>query len=234
MQAVSKFSRVVCVFISFLLLSFTSILGSCSASPYTFDEINYIKSVKPKTEKPLIIAFGDSLTSGFTLDKNLSYPHLLEERLNARNCPHEVLNFGINGDTTGRAVTRVDDALNFERVRLFILELGANDVAKNADVARTKANLQEIISDVKRKNVKILLCGYEAPAASSREYRDAVRQMYADLAAENDVPLLPSFLSGVGGDANLMLPDEIHPNEKGIKIIERNVFEKIEPLLECK
>lgn len=215
------------------LLCLTMFLAACSASPYAADELDYIKSVKPKTEKPLIIAFGDSLTSGFTLDKKKAYPKLLEERLNRANCAHEVLNFGFNGDTTGRAKTRVHYALNFERVKVFILELGANDVMQTLPAAEIKANLQQIIDEVKGKNIKILLCGFEVPSNLSREYRDGIRRMYSELAAENDVPLLPSFLSDVGDDANLMLSDNIHPNESGVKIIERNVFEKIEPLLEC-
>jgi len=233
MKVVSKFPRLFSDLIRLFILGFTIIICSCSNSPYAADELEYIKNIKPKTGKPLIIAFGDSLTSGFTLDKKLSYPHLLEERLNKANCPYEVLNFGINNDTTGKALSRLDYALNFDNIEIFVLELGANDTMQNKKIEEIKRNLQEIISRVKRKNIKILLCGFEAPAVSNKEYRDGVRRMYADLAAENDIALLPSFLSDVNDDAKFLLPDNIHPNEEGIKVIERNVFEKIEPLLRC-
>ncbi len=234
MKAVSKFPRAAGGLLKFGITVFTIILCGCSSLTYHEDELEYIKSIKPKTGKPLIIAFGDSLTDGFTLDKNVSYPHLLEARLNKMDCPSEVLNFGLNGDTSSKAVSRLDYALNFNNTEIFVLELGANDVMlKQAKIEEIKANLREIINRVKRKNIKILLCGFEMPSPSNKEYSDAVRKMYSDLALENDVPLLPSFMSGASGNAKFMLPDNIHPNEEGVKIIERNVFEKVEPLLQC-
>ncbi|MCY7346717.1 MAG: GDSL-type esterase/lipase family protein [Pyrinomonadaceae bacterium] len=234
MKAVSKFPRAARGLLKFGITVFTIILCSCSNLTYHEDELEYIKNIKPKTGKPLIIAFGDSLTSGFTLDKNVSYPHLLEARLNKMDCPYEVLNFGFNGDTSGKAVSRLGYALNFDNIGIFVLELGANDVMlKKAEIEEIKANLRGIINRVKRKNIKILLCGFETPPHSNKEYSDAIRKMYLDLATENDVPLLPSFMSGAPDNAKFMLPDNIHPNEEGVKIIERNVFEKIEPLLQC-
>lgn len=215
------------------LLWLTTFLAACSVPLYAPDELAYIESIRPKTENPLIIAFGDSLTNGFTIEKNKTYPKILEERLGALNCPHEVLNFGFNGDTTDRAVTRVRAAVSFERVRIFVLELGANDVMKSVPASEIRANLQKIISLVKAENIKILLCGFEPPDNYPPEYRDRIKKMYADLASENDVAFLPSFMDEVYGKGNLMLPDNIHPNESGVKIIERKVFEKIEPLLEC-
>ncbi|MET0753050.1 MAG: GDSL-type esterase/lipase family protein [Pyrinomonadaceae bacterium] len=230
MKVISKFPHS----IRFVILSFTIILWSCSNSPYYADELEYVKNIKPQTDKPLIIAFGDSLTHGFTTGKKISYTLFLEERLNKTGCAYEVLNFGVNGDTTGKALSRLDYALDFDKIELFILELGANDImSRKVKIEEIKANLQEIISRVKRKNIKILLCGFEPSSASNQENAEAFKKMYADLAAENDIPLMPSFLGGARDDAKFMLPDNIHPNEEGIKIIERNVFDKIEPLLQC-
>jgi acyl-CoA thioesterase I len=213
-----------------LLITF---LG-CQNEGYKSYEIEYFVSLKPNTQNPLIVAFGDSFTSGHAVKKEFSYPGLLQKRLDALGCKYEVLNLGFNGDTAEKAFRRLDFVLELPSIEVFILELGANDLEKSAPIAEIKQNLQTIISRVKKKNIRVILCGYKVLSAKDLKYNEEAEKMYSDLAKENDLELIPSFLDNVASEKSLMNQDKIHPNEMGIEIIERNVFEKIKPHLDCR
>jgi acyl-CoA thioesterase I len=219
----------------FLVLTFALLISffGCQSEGYKPYEIEYIESVKPKTQNPLIIAFGDSLTSGHAVEKELSYPGLLQKRIDTLGCKYEVLNVGFNGDTTEKAIERLDYALDFPSIELFILELGANDLVKSKPIANVKQNLQTIISRVKKNKVRIILCGYKVLSVKDPIYSEEAEKMYSDLAKENDLELIPSFLDKVDTEKSFMNSDAVHPNESGIEIIEKNVFEKIKPYLIC-
>ncbi len=208
-------------------------LVSCRESPYRDYEIETVKNIQPQTDKPLIIAFGDSFTNGYTVKKEFSYPKLLEKRLNESGCGYEALNFGFNKDTTEKALYRLDLALRFPNTELFILELGANDMMESVPIEQIKNNLQQIISEVKKHNLKILLCGFESKKLET-EYARNAKEMFETLAKENEIVLMPSFLSGVSIENGLIISDNIHPNEDGVKVIEANIFEKVKPILNCK
>lgn len=209
------------------------LLTSCREPPYRDYETDTIKKIQPATDKPVIIAFGDSFTSGYTVKQEFSYPKLLEKRLNEHGCRYEVLNFGFNKDTTEKALSRLSYALRFPNTEIFILELGANDLMESVPIEQIKNNLQKIINEVKKYNIKILLCGFESKKLET-EYSRKAKEMYETLAKENDIVLMPSFLAGVSVENGLMISDNTHPNEDGVIIIETNVFEKVLPILNCK
>jgi acyl-CoA thioesterase I len=215
-----------------MVLLFSTFLA-CQTSPYANFELDYLKSIKPQTKKPLIIAFGNSFTRGYTNNLESSYPKLLENTLNENNCEYEVLNFGFNGDTTDKAIHRIQYALNFPDTKLFILELGANDLMKKVEISKIKNNLQNLINEIKEKDIKIILCGFDASKKTNFEYSENAKKMFVELSNENEIPLIPSFLQDVTIEKNLMIEDHIHPNQSGINIIKNNIYVKIKPLLQC-
>ena len=55
-------------------------------------------------------------------------------------------------------------------------------------------------------------------------------KMFGELAAKNHAALVPNLLEGVVGDPKLNLPDGIHPNAAGHKILVENVWRVLEPI----
>ena len=117
-------------------------------------------------------------------------------------------------------------------MRVVILELGANDILRGQPVAQMKKNLGQIIERAKARGAQVLLAGMEAPTNSGPEYRREVHDAFTALAREHGVPLIPFFLEGVAGLERLNLPDGIHPNKEGTRIVAETVYKYLRPMLE--
>lgn len=183
-------------------------------------------------DKPVIIAFGDSLTAGFGIsDPKKSYPSLMQESLSREGFDYQVVNLGLGGDTSEGGLKRLWLALKYKNVKVFVLELGANDIIKKKPAAEIKPNLTEIIKRIRATGAEVVLCGYAPPASFGNDYVTEIRDMYEQLAKEFELPLIPDFMKDVSGNSERMLDDGIHPNEKGAEVIEQNVFSFVKPLL---
>lgn len=180
---------------------------------------------------PKIIAFGDSLTAGYGLPVEQSYPSLLENKLDQDGLKYEVVNAGVSGDTSAGGLARIDWALEGD-VRIVILELGANDILRGQPIAAMKKNLGDIIARVKSHGAEVLLAGMEAPTNMGIQYRMAVHDAYQSLARERKVAFIPFFLERVAGIESLNQPDRIHPNAEGTKIVAETVYKSLKPELE--
>ncbi|WP_394345720.1 arylesterase [Gelidibacter gilvus] len=184
------------------------------------------------TKNKTILCFGDSITAGYGLDdSNDAYPALLQQKIDALDLNYTVINSGVSGETTAGGRSRIDWVIK-QKVDLFLLELGANDGLRGVALSETRANLQAIIDVVKEKSpdTTIILAGMELPPNMGQEYTNGFRQLYADLAAKNDVAFIPFILKDVGGIAELNQGDGIHPNVEGHKILADTVWETLEPL----
>lgn len=177
------------------------------------------------------MAFGDSLTAGYGLSPVESYPSLIQKRLEADGFNYEVVNAGVSGDVSAGGLRRIDWAMEGD-VRVVILELGANDILRGQPVAQMKKNLGQIIERAKARGAQVLLAGMEAPTNSGPEYRREVHDAFTALAREHGVPLIPFFLEGVAGLERLNLPDGIHPNTEGTRIVAETVYKYLRPMLE--
>jgi acyl-CoA thioesterase-1 len=185
----------------------------------------------PKKSLPKIIAFGDSLTAGYGLPVEQSYPSLLQNRLAQDGLEYEVVNAGVSGDTSAGGLARIDWALEGD-VRVVIIELGANDILRGQPIAAMKKNLDDIITRVKAHGAEVLLAGMEAPTNMGVEYRKAAHDAYQSLAREHGVQIIPFFLDRVAGIESLNLGDRIHPNAEGTRIVAETVYKSLRPMLE--
>lgn len=184
--------------------------------------------------RPKIVAFGDSLTAGFGLTENESYPYLLQQKLNADGYDYEVINAGVSGDTSQGGLERIDWVLGMDNVKILILELGANDLLRGIPVARMRSNLDQIIRKAKAKNVKILLCGMIAPPTMGPQYQREFTMTFPQLANEHNVNFMPFILENVALKKELNQADNIHPNADGARIMTDNLYKYLKPLLENK
>lgn len=165
-----------------------------------------------------LVAFGDSLTAGFGLQENESFPNLLSKRLNM-----PVLNAGVSGDTTAQGLARLEWSLP-QDTKGVILELGANDALRGLPVADAKANLEAMIKILQSKDIKILLTGMIAPNNYGEDYKQKFNAIYPELAAKYGLKLYPFFLEGVAGNPALNQRDRIHPTKEGVEIIVENIL----------
>jgi len=179
-------------------------------------------------ERPLkIIGFGDSLMAGYQLDNDQSFPAQLEKALRERGYGVEVINAGVSGDTTQAGLARLDWSID-ESADLVILELGANDMLRGIEPAVTEKNLDSMLQNLNKRHIPVLLVGMKtAPnmGAAQAQIFDAI---YPKLAQDYQVPLYPFFLDGVAANLDLLLPDGMHPNAKGVEIM----VERFLPLME--
>src|ERR1700720_4391077 len=132
--------------------------------------------------RPLIVAFGDSLTSGPGLEPEQAFPALLQQRLDDAGLDYEMVNAGVSGDTTTRALRRLETALDGD-VRVLIVALGANDGLRGVPVDQLKSNLSRIIEAAQARGIAVLLCGMEALPIHGWPYTVAFHHAYGELAA---------------------------------------------------
>ena len=189
-----------------------------------------LEPASPIASRPRIVFLGDSLTAGLGLDLDQSVPSLKQASLEARGYPHQVVNAGVSGDTSAGGLSRLDWSLEGD-VEVLVVELGANDGLRGLPVPAMKRNLDEIITRAKARGITVLLTGMEAPPNFGPAYTAEFRQVFRDLAEAHQVELVPFFLDGVAGIPALNLPDGIHPNPEGARIIHANLWRALEPLL---
>jgi len=178
-----------------------------------------------------ILVLGDSLSEGFGLSSGEAYPALLTEKLRAAHLNFEITNASQSGGTTGGGLERLPAHLK-RKIDIFILELGINDAFRGVPISEIRNNLQAIIDMVKARdpNARIIIAGMQLPNYVDDNYVFAFGQIYADLAAKNNVAFIPYLLEGVGGDPLLNQPDRVHPNAAGQKILAENVWRVLEPI----
>lgn len=180
-----------------------------------------------------VVALGDSLTSGHRLPRHQAYPAVLQESIAAAGLAIEVLNHGVNGDTTAGGLRRLESALD-EDPHILIVALGANDGLRGIPVSQVRENLERIVTTALARGVDVLLLGMEALPIHGLQYTLDFHAIYPDLAAKHDIPLVPFMLSGVFGNPDLMSRDQIHPNAAGARAIAANVWTHLRPLVESK
>lgn len=193
---------------------------------------NIINSANGQEARKSILCFGNSITAGYGLDPEQAYPAVLEKMLIDEGFEYRVINAGLSGETSAGGLTRIDWILQ-NKINVFILELGANDGLRGLPLIQTKSNLQSIIQKVVKKypEALIVIAGMMVPPNMGKDYATEFSYVFNELATENDALLIPFLLDGVGGNPDLNLPDGIHPNIEGHKIVAQNVFEVLKDVL---
>ncbi len=178
-----------------------------------------------------IVGFGDSLMAGYDLPESDGFPAVLQSALKAKGFETAVANAGVSGDTTTGGLERLDWSVP-DGTKLVVLGLGGNDALRGISPKITRDNLDQMITRLKERNIAVVLAGMLAPPNMGKDYEAAFNPIYPDLAAKHAVPLIPFFLEGVAGKAELQLPDRLHPNRKGVDVMVENAMKTIAPEVE--
>ena len=166
-----------------------------------------------------ILVFGDSLTAGYGLPPGQGFAPQLEDVLRRNGVRAFVANGGVSGDTAGAGRRRLAWTLDgLERKPdLAIVALGANDMLRGISPAQTRADLDAILAEFKRRGIPVVMAGMVAAPNLGRRYAQDYNAIFPDLARKYGAALYPFFLQGVAGNPALNLPDRLHPNFQGIK-----------------
>lgn len=188
------------------------------------------QSPTPRDSRPVILAFGDSLTAGYGVPLDAGYPARLQRKLDEQGYRYRVVGMGISGDTTGGGIARMRPALQ-QKPSIVILELGANDGLRGLSISRMQMNLEQMIKDFQEAGAKVVLAGMTLPRNYGEAYVKSFEDVFRNLAKKYDSPLIPFFLEGVAGNPKYTLEDLMHPNVEGYVRVTDIVIKTLEPLL---
>jgi acyl-CoA thioesterase I len=186
-------------------------------------------SAAPAAAQPVnILIFGDSLSYGYDLPEQQSFPAQLKHRLLADGYDVVVWNGSNPGDTSGEGYARINDALQYNP-DLVLVEFGANDMLEHVTPAKTFMYLDAIIRICKARGARVILAGMLSLPKNGPNYIVGFNNIYPTLARKDHVPLYPFFLAGVFGNPALMQSDNEHPNAYGTA----KIVAGITPLIEA-
>jgi len=178
-----------------------------------------LTAAAPAPERPLVLAFGDSLTAGYGLDSGLGFAPQLQATLRRHGIAAEVVDGGVSGDTSEAGKARLGWTIDglARKPDLVILELGANDMLRGLDPALTRSNLDAIISELDRRKIKVLVAGMRAAPNLDPAYVARFEAIYPELAKKHGAALYRFFMEGVAGETGMTQPDGMHPTFAGVK-----------------
>jgi acyl-CoA thioesterase-1 len=177
-----------------------------------------------------ILVLGDSLSAEYGLARGSGWVALLQQRLKSENLDSSITNASISGETSSGGKTRLP-ALLQQRPDIVIIELGANDALRGLQLSATENNLRAMISAAQQAKAKVLLVGMRIPPNYGRDYTEKFFSLYATLAKQSKVALVPFLLDGVADKPELFQADRIHPVAQAHPIILNNVWSGLKPLL---
>lgn len=184
----------------------------------------------PGRGAPVIVALGDSLTSGPGVRADETYPALLQQRIAIEGRDYRVVNAGVTGDTSGDALRRFDNVL-VPDARIVILAIGGNDGLRGVPVATVERNISMMIERAQARGIGVLLCQMEAPPHGGLTYTLEFHRIFTRLADRYKVRLVPFVLLGIIGNDVLDLDDTLHPNAAGHKVIADTIWPHLRPML---
>lgn len=189
-------------------------------------------SASEPREAPRILVMGDSISAGYGIQREAGWVNLLVENLARAEYPHQVINGSISGETTGGGLARLPQALETHDPDVVIIELGGNDGLRGYPTERVRENLREMVTLSLADDRQVLLVGMQIPPNYGPRYTSAFFNMYAEVAEETGVSLVPFFLEAVALTPGLMQSDGIHPTADAQPLLLETLWEYLAPLLE--
>ncbi|QEO56880.1 arylesterase [Francisella marina] len=198
-----------------ILPIFVIVLLALSYYYFIYQNYNNWPIVNQNPQGETIVAFGDSLTAGYGVDKYDNYPSQL-----SRMIGEPVINMGVSGETTGQALLRIEDVVQ-ANPKIVMVSLGANDLRKRIPAKEAFANLKRIVNILQANGALVIIGGLDIPY-----YKNDYAEDYINFAKSYGCLLVPNVLEGVIGNKDLMV-DAVHPNAKGYRIMANQFYNVI-------
>lgn len=192
----------------------------------------YAASASSQTPQQFkLLVLGDSLSAGYGLKQQEGWVSLLQNIWNDEQVPIDVVNAAISGETTDGGLARLPRLLEQHEPTHVLIELGGNDGLQGHPVLKTRTNLTEMIGLAKQSGATVFIQDMEIPTNYGRRYVQMFSDAFDNVAAENDINLIPFFLQDIALDQSLMQNDGIHPNAKAQPMIAEYMREQLTPLI---
>jgi acyl-CoA thioesterase I len=177
-----------------------------------------IKNAHPIGEN--IICFGDSLTFGTGAAKGMDYPSQLSKMISK-----PILNKGVPGDTTAKALGRLQQDILSQSPRIVLITIGGNDLKNGVPKDAAFQNLKSIIESIQAVGALVVIGGIDLPIGG-RGFGEG----YQQLCNETGALLILNIFDGIMGNPQLM-SDSIHPNDAGYSKMADKFYEAVKPYL---
>jgi acyl-CoA thioesterase-1 len=143
--------------------------------------------------------------------------------------PARVHNAGVSGDTSAAGRARLGWVIASLKAKpdLVILELGANDMLRGLKPDQTRANLDAMLADLKKRGIPVLLAGMRAAPNLGKAYQAQFDPIYPALAKKYGARFYPFFMNGVAANRTLLIADQMHPNPRGVAVIVRGIYPQV-------
>ncbi|OAI17630.1 arylesterase [Methylomonas lenta] len=178
-----------------------------------------------------IVVLGDSISAGYGIDVAQGWVNLLQKKFNQQHSDYVISNESISGDTSAGGLARINQLLARHKPVIVMIELGANDGLRGLSPQEMKSNLSEIIQRCRKAGAKVMLLGMKIPPNYGKRYIAMFYNIYPQLSAELDVPLVPFILENVALNPAMMQADGLHPNALGQPLITEKVWPYLQSLL---
>ncbi len=178
-----------------------------------------------------LLVLGDSLSAGYQMPAEKSWPALLPPLLAQQAQPTTVINASISGDTSGNGLARLPKLLKQHKPDFVLIELGANDGLRGFHPKILRNNLSQMIIEIKKVRSQPLLMQIEVPPNYGKRYNELFRNTYPSLSEATNVPLLPFFLIDIIVKPELMMKDGLHPTAEAQPLIAQFMAKHLQPYL---
>ena len=166
-----------------------------------------LSSVQAQT----LLVLGDSLSAGYQMQVEQSWPALLNQKWQEEGGKHTLLNASISGETTQGALARLPALLKEHKPDWLLIELGGNDGLRGFAPTITRQNLASMIALAKEQQTRVVLTQIQLPRNYGARYLQQFEQIFPELAQANDLPLMPFFIDDIVLRPELMMNDGLHP-----------------------
>ena len=198
------------------------------------------KPIEANLGKPYVIIIGDSLSSGYGVPKDQSWPVTLRQALIQHpGCTFQFINQSVAGHTTAFGLAQLKQAMtsiSAQDVSLLILSLGGNDMLQGKKPVLVRQSLTRIIDYANKLGLNhILLLKSSIPVNFGEVYIKAWRDMYRSLEQTYPKLIIVNWLDGLLSDRILVQGDGIHPNKQGQSILAKRVMPYVQQaIVGCK
>ena len=180
---------------------------------------------------PTILIVGDSLSAGFGIPQQQSWPVLLAKRLVNEHRPQTVINISISGETSSGGLSRLGPALRQHQPEIVIIALGANDGLRGLSLEQMRDNLGAMIQQSQAAHAQVVLLGMQLPPNYGLEYTRQFQQVFVELARRHKTALLPFMFAGFAERRDAFQNDGLHPTAAVQPLLLNNVWRVLQPLL---
>ncbi|GAB3527624.1 multifunctional acyl-CoA thioesterase I/protease I/lysophospholipase L1 [Photobacterium proteolyticum] len=178
-----------------------------------------------------LLVVGDSLSAGYQMRAEQSWPVLMEPVLAQQGHSINVVNASISGDTTGNGLARLPNLLQQHNPDYVIIELGANDGLRGFSPSTIRNNLGQMITRIHDEGATALLMQIHVPPNYGKRYSEIFSKIYPQLSKQYNAPLLPFFLEKIILKQDWMMEDGLHPKPDAQPWIAQFVASELTPYL---